>query len=105
MELVIGQQLHAAGEIFLQNLERELKSGALVGGNVIKRLLEGKAIEGGGSVGVEGVQNVAHAFLILRSLQIAVMFQLAQNRDRGAGGVGADDQADAVGELGVGNGQ
>ena len=101
MQFVIGQQFHAARKILLQDAQRKLEPGVLVGGDVVQRLLEREPVERLRAVGVQIVQNAAQALFAGWRLQVGVMLHLADHRYRRAGGIGADDQADAVGQLGV----
>src|SRR5579883_2762867 len=99
MKFVVGQQLDSARKILLENAQRKFKTGALAGGNVVESLLEGDAIERLSAVGVEAVENIGKALPSGRRLQIVVVADRAKHGDGGAGGVGADDEANAVGQF------
>ena len=87
----------------LSTLQGKAVAGAFVGGDIVEGFLEGDAVEGGGAVGVEAVEDVGDAVLALGRLEIGVVLDAADYGDGGAGGVGADDEADAVGQGGIGN--
>jgi hypothetical protein len=96
MQLIVGQQLHAAREVLLQHLDREVVSRALVGGDVVERLLVRDPVQRRRPIRVEPIQHIAHSLLAWRRLQIAVVFHRPHHRHRGAGRVGAYDQADPI---------
>jgi hypothetical protein len=54
-----------------------------------------------GAVGVEAVEEAGDAVLAGGGFEIVVMTDVAHDADGGAGGVGPDDEADAVGQRGV----
>ena len=85
MEFVIGQQLNAAGEVFLQDFDREAVARTLVGGNIVQRLLEGQPVQGLGSIGEEALQKVGDALLAGGRLQVGVMLDRSHDCNRGTG--------------------
>ncbi len=101
MKLVIGQQLHSAGEMLLQHLHREVVAGGLIGGDVVQRLLEGKPVQRLGAIGVETVENIGDSLLSLGCLQIGVVLHLAHHGNGGAGVIGLHNQAKTVGQRRV----
>ena len=63
VQLVVGEQLHAALEVLGQRLHREVRARMLAGADVIERLLECDPIEMLAAVGEQPLEHLRDAFL------------------------------------------
>ncbi len=102
MQLVVGEQLNAPREMLLQHGNGKRVSRGLVRGDVVERLLECEAVQRPGSVREQGAQQIGDSFLLGRGLQVGAVLHGAEHGYGGAGGIGLDDEPDAVGQRGIG---
>ena len=72
MEFVVRQQFHAFRKVLLQNLQIEVRSAVLGGGDIVQGFLEREPVAGLGPVGKQFREHFIGAILAGGSLQIAV---------------------------------
>src|ERR1700728_5150946 len=68
MDFIVGQQLDAAGEVLLQHSDGEAVTCALLGGNIVQRLLKRNSVHRLRSIGKKPGKKLGDALLARRSL-------------------------------------
>ncbi len=74
MQFIVGQQLHAAREVLLQDFQIETGARRFRGRDIIQFLLKGQPVQRLCSVGEEATQHVGHAILPGRGLHLLLGF-------------------------------
>ncbi len=98
MQLVLGQQRHAVLELGRQHLQREAGACLFLGGDVVQRLLERQAVVTVGAVVEQLADDLGHAVLAWRLLDLGHLTHLAEHADGAAHMLGLHDQPQPVGQ-------